>query len=241
MQILTKYKSGGSHAPIADALISPKEAVMFFDDYDQTMPSATRNTLTNGTGCTTSVGTLDTGVAIALHGSTASQTSSVAHTSATVKVDVNRTIYFEAQVSSNYAVLANSGSSFVGFSQLAVGTASITAAGAADGTNTAIGFAFKQDGTLATVVSNGTTIATSATLVTSPTLLAATGKSYRLGMVIKQSSAVDFYLNGVYSTTVTTALDTTNLLRLKLETLGGTSTTALRGLYVDYVQYAYTR
>lgn len=240
MQILTKYKSAGNHAPIADALISPKDAVMFFDDYEQTIPTGTRNTLTAGAG-TASVGTTDTGIASIVHGATASQTIAVAHTSATVRAGADRFIYFEALCSANAVALANSGSSFIGFTQTAAATAPIATAGAADGTNSSIGFAFRADGALATVVSNGATIATAQVLVASPVVNSTAGKTYRLGMVIKGSTSVDFYLNGVYSTTVTAALDTTNLMRLHMCTLGGTSTTALRGLYVDYVQYAYTR
>ena len=241
MQILTKYKSAGNHMPIADALISPKDAVMFFDDYEQTIPSLTRNTLTTGTGGTATVGTTDTGIASIVHGGTASQTVAVAHGSATVKADASRVITFEALVSANAVALTNSGSSFIGFTQVAANTAPITTAGAADGTNTSIGFAFREDGALATVVSNGATIATAAVLIASPVVTSTAGKTYRLGMVIKGSTAVDFYVDGVYANTVTAALDTTNLMRLHMCTRGSTSTTALRGLYVDYVQYAYTR
>jgi hypothetical protein len=242
MQILTKYKGGSlGNAPVVDALLSPKDAVQFFDDFEQTIPSATRNTLTVGTGCTGTVGTLDTGVAIALHGSTASQTVTVAHTSACVKVDAGRVIAFEAYVSASVVSLTNSGSSFIGFSQLAAATASVTTAGAGDGTNSAIGFAFRQDGALATVVANGATVATAQVLVATPVATASTGKTYRLGMVIKNNTSVDFYVNGNLITTVTASLDTTNLMRLHMDTIGGTSTTALRGLYVDYVSYAYGR
>lgn len=241
MQILTKYKSAGNHAPIADAMISPKDAVMFFDDFEQTIPTATRNTLTAATGGTATVGTTDTGIASIVHGTTASQTVAVAHASACVRAGVDRTIYFEALCSANAVALTNSGSSFIGFSQVAANTAPITTAGAADGTNSSIGFAFREDGALATVVSNGATIATAAVLVPTPVANATAGKTYRLGMVIKGSTSVDFYVDGVYANTVSASLDTTNLMRLHLCTRGSTSTTALRGLYVDYVQYAYTR
>jgi hypothetical protein len=242
MQILTKYKGGSlGNAPVVDAILSPKDAIVFFDDFEQTIPTGTRNTITAGTGCTGTVGTLDTGVAIATHGTTASQTVVVAHTSACVKADATRIISFEASVSANVVALANSGSSFIGFSQLAVTTASVTAAGAADGTNSAIGFAFRADGALATVVSNGAVIATAQVLVATPVATATTGKTYRLGMVIKNSASVDFYVNGQFVTTVTAALDTTNLMRLHIDTLGGTSISALRSLIVDYVQYSYSR
>lgn len=242
MQILTKYKGGSlGNAPVVDAILSPKDAYMFFDDFEQTIPTATRNTLTIGSGGSATVGTLDTGVAVIGCGATASTTSTIAHTSACVKADATRIISFEAQVSANAVSLTNSGSSFVGFSQLAAATASVTAAGAADGTNSAIGFVFRADGALATVVSNGAAIATAQVLVATPVATAVTGKTYRLGMVIKNSSSVDFYVNGQFVTTVTAALDTTSLMRLHLDTIGGTSTSSLRVLYVDYVQYSYAR
>lgn len=244
MQILTKYGSI-NNAAIGDAIFSPKDAVMFFDDYEQTIPTATRNTITAGTGVTTTIGTLDTGVAICLHGGTASQLSIVAHTSATVACTANREIWFEALCSPNYASgqLANSGSSFIGFTSAAANAAAVTAAGQGAASVNAIGFSFAEDGCLKTVVSNLGTAATQVNVFGGSTLhaLGTDGRTFRLAMKIVKNQFVTFYVNGTERTTITAALDTTTLMRLALQTVGGTNTSSLRALRTDYVSYAFNR
>lgn len=242
MQILTKYGSI-NNAAIGDAIFSPKDAVMFFDDYEQTIPSLTRNTISIGTGTTATVGTLDTGVAVVAQGSTASVNAIVGHTSATVGCTANREIWFEALCSCNYAVLANSGSAFIGFTSAAVGSAAVTAAGQGAASVNAIGFSFAEDGCLKTVVSNLGTAATQVNVFGGATLHAqgTDGRTFRLAMKISKNQFVTFYVNGVERATVTAALDTTTLNRLSMQVVGGTGTTTLKTMRVDYVSYAFNR
>jgi hypothetical protein len=246
MQILTKYGTI-TNAPIADALLNPAGAFSFFDDYDQTIPSATRNTLTAGTGTTATVGTLDTGVAVAAHGSTASVSAIISHTSATTALTATREIWFETMCSCNYVgAFTNSGSSFVGFTTVAANAATIAAAGTPVATTSVIGFVFAEDGCLKAQVSNATAVATQVNVFggTTAHALGTTGRTYRLAMRINRNIGVDFYVDGILRTTIaapTGGLDIVNLHRLSMQTVGGTVTTTLKTLRVDYVAYAYNR
>lgn len=242
MQIITKYGSI-NNAAIGDAIFSPKDAHMFFDDYEQTIPTATRNTISAGTGTTATIGTLDTGVALVQQGGTASVNAIVAHTSATVGCTATREIWFETLCSCNYSVLANSGSAFVGFTSAAANAAALTVAGQGAASVNTIGFSFAEDGCLKTVVSNLGTTATQINLFGGNTLHAQgqDGRTFRLAMKIFKNQFVTFYVNGTERATVTAALDTTTLNRLAIQMVGGTGTGTLKALRVDYVSYAFNR
>ena len=252
MQIITKYGTI-NNAPIGDALISPKDAYMWFDDFDKTQPSATTYQLTTASAgvATVSVAPVanvgDTGLANVAQGATASGTGFISQVNAHMLLTQNREIWFEAMCSCSYTgAVANSGSTFIGFTTSANNAASIAAVGTSVATTSVIGFVFAEDGCLKTQVSNATAAATQLNVFGGTTLhaLGTNGRTYRLGMRINRNIGVDFYVDGTLRQSIAApsgGLDITNLHRFSMQCVGGTSTTTAKTMRTDYVQYGFIR
>jgi hypothetical protein len=252
MQIITKYGTI-TNGPIGDALLSPKDGYMFFDDFDKTYPSATIYTLTTASAGVATVTTNpssnvgDTGLANVAQGATASGTGFISQTNAALLLTTTREVWFEAMCSCSYTgAVANSGSTFIGFTTVANNAVTIAAAGTSVATTSVIGFVFAEDGCLKAQVSNATAAATQVNVFggTTAHALGTTGRTYRLAMRINRNIGVDFYVDGILRTTIAApsgGLDVTNIHRLTMQAVGGTSTTTLKTMRTDYVQYSFPR
>jgi hypothetical protein len=253
MQIIHKYGTI-TNGPIGDALLSPKDGYMFFDDFDKTYPTATIYTLTTAaagvatiaTNPTTDVG--DTGLANAAQTGTTLGTGYIAQTNPTIALSTTRDVWFEAMCSCSYtgAIGTTSGSNFIGFTTVAAAAQTINADGTPLATTSVIGFVFAQDGCLKAQVSNATATATQVNVFGGTTLhaLGTNGRTYRLAMRINRNIGVDFYVDGILRTTIAApsgGLNVANLHRLALHCQGGASTTHQRTMRTDYVQYSFLR
>lgn len=224
MQILTKY-SGGSlgNAPTADALFSPKDAVVLTREFFN-------NITATGVDFTVTAGTAarETGYATGVWGLVTSAADAHAYSIApATQVAAGRKIYFEALVA--VSTIAASGSSFIGLSNTS-GTVPVTTAGAMNGTQDGIGFTFTTSA-IAAVTGDGATV-TSAAVGT-----AAADTFVRLGFVVDGTSKVTFYVNGNEVATATTGISTDAMF----ETYATKYATANKKILVDYVHIAYTR
>lgn len=224
MQILTKYKGGSlGNSPTADALLSPKEAVVLSREFWQ-------NITATGLDFTVTAGTAarETSYATGVWGLVTSAADGHAYSIAPVtQVAANRKIYFETSVAVD--TIASSGASFVGLSNTS-GTVPVTTAGAMNGTQDGIGFVFTTTA-ISAVTGDGATV-TSTSVGT-----AAANTFVRLGFVVDGTSKVTFYVDGVEKATATTGISTD----VMYETYATKYATANKKILVDWTHLAYTR
>ena len=224
MQILTKYKGGSlGNAPAVDALLSPKDAVEVRREFITESPVTSQTYVLTGAITVTRSTTLDTGVWTTSNSSAAvyGLVSAVPVT----KAVAGRNIMFETYVA--VTALTASQSMFVGLSSSST-AAPITAAGAANGSLSCVGFAFVE-GEIRGVIGHAAVVV-SATLATGNTA----GAYRRLGFVIKGLSTVDWYVDGQFVTTSTTV--PTTVLFESYSTAG-----TANGVSIDWTYLAYSR
>ena len=227
MQILTKYKGGSlGNAPVADALVSPKDAVVVFRDFI-TNTTATALDFTNTNGTLAASGSYDSGV-ISLTGATAADymLNSIAPVT---QFKAGRKVFFETYVATT--TIAASGSLFVGLSNTAA-TVPVTTAGAMNGTQKGIGFSITTS-VIAAVTGDGATVSS-----TSISTAATANGFVRLGFVVDGISKVTFFVNGISVGEATTGISDSVLM---FETYAVKYATALKPFLVDWTQISYQR
>lgn len=226
MQILTKYKAGSLfNAPIADALLNPREAVSLFRDFIwENIVTAQQYVLTGAPVITRST-TVCTGV----WGIAAASTPvayCVGSTGAVTQAAANRIISCEFLVAVNDVVTASC-AQFVGLSSSGT-LAPITVAGVPNATQSCIGFAFVAgaiNGVFGTAATGTVALATGNTAA-----------AYRrLGFVVKGTTQIDWYVDGNFVTTSTTVPTTA-----MFESYSNASTVQ-QGCSVDYMALSFTR
>ena len=226
MQILTKYKAGSLfNAPIADALLNPREAVSLFRDFIwENIVTAQQYVLTGAPVITRSA-TVCTGVwGIASNGTPAAYC--VGSTGAVTQAAANRIISCEFSVAVTDVTTANC-AQFVGLSSSGT-VAPITVAGVPDASRSCIGFAFVAgaiNGVFGTAATGTVALATGNTAA-----------AYRrLGFVVKGTTQIDWYVDGNFVTTSTTVPTTA-----MFESYSNASAVQ-QGCSVDYMALSFTR
>ena len=226
MQILTKY-SGGSlgNAPTADALFSPKDAVEVRREFI-TESSVTAHTFViTGAPTITRSSTAATGVWTTTTNATPAAYA-LASAVPVCQAAAGRVIAFECSAAMTDVTTASI-SMFVGLSSSGT-VAPVTTAGVPDATRSSIGFAFNQGNILACFGSAATGTLTLATGNTA-------GTFRRLGFVVKGTSSIDFYVDGVLVNTATT-VPTTAMFESY-----STAAAAATGVSIDWMHLSYTR
>lgn len=226
MQILTKYNGGSlGHAPSADALISPKDAVVLHREFmAESAVTGHTYTLTGSPSVTRST-TVASGAFVIASNATAAAYA-VNSTSVVAQAAADRVIMFEARVAVTSVSAANA-AQFVGLNSSAT-LAPITVAGVPDGTRSCIGFSFVEGeikGVFGSAAGGVITLATGNTA----------GTFRRLGFVVKGTSSIEFYVDGVLSGTATTV--PTTVMYESYSNASGVQ----QGCTVDYMHLAYTR
>lgn len=226
MQILTKYKGGSlGNAPVADALLNPREAVVLQREFFTTgNATATAFTATGGPAISASTAIATGAVIIASAGTPVAY--AYASTAPVTQAAAGRTISFEVMVSAT-SVTAASAAQFVGLSSSGT-LCPITAAGVPNGTQSCIGFAFVEgaiNGVFGSAAGGTIALATGNTA----------GTMRRLGFVVKGLTSIDFYVDGTMVATVTTVPNT-----IMYESYSNASAVQ-QGCTVDYMHLAYTR
>ena len=224
MQILTKYKGGSlANAPTADALLSPKDAVVLSREFWQNI-TATGLDFTVTAGTAAREATYATGVWGLVTSAADAHAYSIAPV---VKFQAGRKVFFEAYVA--VSIITASGSSFIGLSNTS-GTVPVTTGGAMNGTQDGIGFTFTTSA-IAAVTGDGATV-TSAAVGT-----AAADTFVRLGFVVDGIDKVTFYVDGVEVATATSGISTD----VMYETYATKYATANKKILVDWMHLAYSR
>ena len=226
MQILTKYKAGSLfNAPIADALLNPREAVSLFRDFIwENIVTAQQYVLTGGPAITRST-TVCTGVWGIASNSTPA-VYCVASTGAVTQAAAGRIISCEFLVAVTDVTTASC-AQFVGLSSSGT-VAPITVAGVPDATRSCIGFAFVQgaiNGVFGSAATGTVALATGNTA----------GAYRRLGFVVKGTTSIDWYVDGNFVTTSTTVPTTA-----MFESYSNASAVQ-QGCSVDYMALSFTR
>lgn len=226
MQILTKY-SGGSlgNAPTADALFSPKDAVVLHREFmAESAVTAHTYTLTGSPSVTRS--TTVPGGAFVIASNATPAAYAVNSTSIVTQAAADRIIMCEMRVAVTDVTTASC-AQFVGLNSSAT-LAPITVAGVPDATRSCIGFAFVQgaiNGVFGSAATGTIALATGNTA----------GTFRRLGFVVKGTSSIDFYVDGVLAGTATTVPTT-----VMYESYSNAAAVQ-QGCTVDYMHLAYNR
>lgn len=226
MQILTKYKGASlANAPVVDALLNPREAVVLQREFFQTGAAGAFGFSSTGSPAISVSTTIATGaVVVASAGTPAAY--AFASTAPVTQAAAARIISFEVMVSATSVTTANA-AQFVGLSSSNT-LCPITVAGVPNGTQSCIGFAFVEgaiNGVFGSAAGGTIALATGNTA----------GTMRRLGFVVKGLSAIDFYVDGAMVATATTVPST-----VMYESYSNASALQ-QGCTVDYMHLAYNR